>query len=216
MKIVKKNTPSLKDSKLSPKDIDALYARYEDVEKEISMYDKSIWKDKVVYCNCDNPSDDSKGNCSLLATYFLLNFNELGLKKLICSHYGSPVDLFNQRINGYVFTKTGYKELGGFFGRFDDPLSLKILNEEADIVCTKPPFSRMKDYWDIIIKSGKKFLIISDISNATNTAYFKANKVWAGYNRIDYFLNPKKELVKTTSHWYTNFPTSQNPAPNRR
>jgi len=188
---------------------DELYTRYEDVEKEISMYNKSIWKDKVIYCNCDNPGDDGKGNYSQLATYFLQKFNELGLKKLICTYYSAPMDLFNQGVNGYVFTKKGYRELSGFSGSFDDPLSLKMLNEEADIVCTNPPFSRMKDYWNIIIKSGKKFLIISDLTNVKNQpymTYFKANKVWAGYNRIDYFLSPKKELVEASGHWFTNIP----------
>ncbi|MCZ9960217.1 adenine-specific methyltransferase EcoRI family protein [Brachyspira hyodysenteriae] len=53
-----------------------------------------------------------------------------------------------------------------YTGSFDDDLSLKILKEEADIVCTNPPFSRAIDYWNIIINSGKKFLIISNISNA--------------------------------------------------
>ena len=58
-------------------------------------------------------------------------------------------------------------------GSFDDDLSLKILKEEADIVCTNPPFSRAIDYWDIVINSGKKFLIISNITNCINTAYIK-------------------------------------------
>jgi hypothetical protein len=84
---------------------------------------------------------------------------------------------------------------------------LKILNEEADIVCTNPPFSRAADYWKIIIESGKKFLIISNISNIVTKSFipfFYDNKVWAGYNRVDYFLNPKKELVDASGHWYTN------------
>jgi hypothetical protein len=50
-KIVKKTTPSLKDRGVSFKDImqrakrvknDEFYTRYEDVEKELMMYDKSI------------------------------------------------------------------------------------------------------------------------------------------------------------------------------
>jgi tRNA1(Val) A37 N6-methylase TrmN6 len=48
-----------------------------------------------------------------------------------------------------LFTKNGFKELKefpkNFTGSFDDPLSLKILNNEADIVCTNPPFSRVGD-----------------------------------------------------------------------
>ncbi|MDR0539934.1 MAG: adenine-specific methyltransferase EcoRI family protein, partial [Spirochaetaceae bacterium] len=76
------------------------------------------------------------------------------------------------------------------------------------------PFSRAIDYWDITIKSGKKFLIISNITNAVNTAYipyFKENKVWPGYNRVDWFLNPKRQLVDASGHWFTNIPIKNRP-----
>jgi hypothetical protein len=132
------------------------------------------------------------------------------------------VDLFNQgpkgRIYIYVFSKDGFKEKKetpkNFTGSFDDPISLKILNEEADIVCTNPPFSKAKEYWKIIIESGKKFLIISNITNVKNDAYipyFIENKVWPGYDEIHWFLNPKWEITRTTGQWYTNFPIKDRP-----
>ena len=222
VKIVKKTAPSLEERGLSPKDVmqkakrvnnDEFYTRYEDIEKELSMYNKSTWKNKVVLCNCDDAVDDNEKNTSAFALYFIQNFNTLGLKKLICTHYSGVVDLFNQGAKGYIFTKDGYREIKafpeGYTGSFDHPLSLKILNEETDMVCTNPPFSRAIDYWDTTIKSGKKFLIISNISNAINTAfipYFKDNKVWAGYNEVDWFLTPKKELTRAAAYWYTNIP----------
>jgi hypothetical protein len=92
---------------------------------------------------------------------------------------------------------------------------LKILNEEADIVCTNPPFSKAIDYWNITINSGKKFIIISNITNAINTAfipYFKDNRVWAGYNEVDWFLNHKKEITRAAGYWYTNFPIKDRPS----
>ncbi|GHT14860.1 hypothetical protein AGMMS4956_13530 [Bacteroidia bacterium] len=231
IKIVKKTTPSLEERGVTPKELmqkakninnDEFYTQYEDVEKELVMYDNEIWKDKVVFCNCDDAVGSNDKNTSAFVLYFLRNFKELGLKKLICTHYGGGIDLFNQGAKGYVyiyiFTKNGFTELKkspkNYTGSFDDPLSLKILNEEADIVCTNPPFSRAIDYWKIIIESGKKFIIISNISNAINTAfihYFKDNKVWAGYNRIDYFLNPKKQLVDASGHWYTNITITNRP-----
>jgi hypothetical protein len=128
------------------------------------------------------------------------------------------VDLFNQGAKGYVFTKDGFREFKeyppNYSGSFDDPLSLKILKEEADIVCTNPPFSRAIDYWDTIIKSGKKFIIISNIANPITKAYipyFRDHKVWAGYNRIDWFQNPKRQLVEASGHWYTNIPIKDRP-----
>jgi hypothetical protein len=211
-------------------DYDEFYTRYEDVEKEIAMYDKEIWKDKTVFCNCDDAVDEknekiNENRTSAFALYFINNFKNLGLKKLICTHYSGQVDLFNAGSKGLVYLVTyELKKNGtikiekqspkGYTGSFDDPLSLKILREEADIVCTNPPFSRAIDYWNITIESGKKFLIISNVTNTINTAfiqYFKDNKVWAGYNRVDYFLNPKKQLVDAAGHWYTNVPIINRP-----
>jgi hypothetical protein len=228
VKIVKKTTPSLEERGISRKDIlqkaqkannDEFYTRFEDVEKEISMYSKKIWKNKVVFCNCDDAVDNDSNNTSAFALYFLQNFKELDLKKLICTHYAeSQLDLFNQGSKGYIFTKDGYREFKeypkGYTGSFDDPLSIKILKEETDIVCTNPPFSRAADYWRIVINSGKKFLIISNFTNVVTPAfipYFKNNQVWAGYNRVDWFLTPKKQLTMASGHWYTNLTIKNRP-----
>ena len=46
----------------------------------------SNFRDKVVLCNCDDPYESN------FFKYFALNFNQLGLKKLICTCFdGSPV-----------------------------------------------------------------------------------------------------------------------------
>jgi predicted GIY-YIG superfamily endonuclease len=229
-KIIKKTTPTLEERGITQKDVlqkaqkvnnDEFYTRMEDIEKELPLYNKNIWKNKIVFCNCDDAVDNDDRRTSAFSLYFIKNFKELELKKLICTHYSGPVDLFNQGPKGYVFTKFGYREMDfkkefpeGYNGSFDHPLSLKILKDEADIVCTNPPFSRAIDYWNLTISSGKKFIIISNIANPITKAfipYFKENKVWAGFNRIDYFLNPKRELVEASGHWYTNFPIKNRP-----
>ncbi|MDR0521540.1 MAG: adenine-specific methyltransferase EcoRI family protein [Planctomycetaceae bacterium] len=217
---MKRTTRSLEERGFSPKDImqkaqrvknDEFYTRYEDVEKEILMYDKSIWNNKIVFCNCGDAVDDDEKHTSAFALYFLRHFTELGLKKLICTCGG--MDLLNQGAQAYIFMKDRFHERKDFpkhyTGSFDDPLSLKILREEADIVCTNPPFSRAKDYWKRIIESGKRFLIISNITNAINTGYipyFKDKKVWAGYHETDWFLSPKRELMRAAGYWFTNIP----------
>jgi len=229
-KIVKKTTPSLEERGVTTKDImqkakkinnDEFYTRYEDVEKELSMYPKSIWKNKTVFCNCDDAVGDTEIRTSAFPLFFIKNFKELELKKLICTHYSGEVDLFNQGSKGYVFTKFGYREMDfkkeypeGYNGSFDHPLSLKILKEETDIVCTNPPFSRTIDYWKLTIGSGKKFLIISNIAITLTTAYvhyFKDKKVWAGYNEVDWFQTPKRELTRASGYWFTNFPIKDRP-----
>jgi hypothetical protein len=227
VKIVKKTAPSLEERGTSFREVmrkaqrvdnDEFYTIYEDVEKELSMYDTKIWENKTVFCNCDDAVDDNEKNTSAFSLYFIKNFKELGLKKLICTHYSGQVDLFNQGAKGYIFTKTGYKEFKetpeGYNGSFDHPLSLKILKEETDIVCTNPPFSRAIDFWELIIKSKKHFLIISNITNAINTAYipyFMDKKVWAGFNEVDWFLTPKKELTRAAGFWFTNIKIKDRP-----
>lgn len=61
------------------------YTRLVDIEAEMRHYRKHF-KDKVVLCNCDDPFE------SEFFKYFVLNFNRLGLKKLIATCYsGSPI-----------------------------------------------------------------------------------------------------------------------------
>ena len=229
VKIVKKTTPTLQERGLTRKDVmqrakkvdnDEFYTRYEDVEKEIEMYPVEIWKGKCIFCNCDDAVGETRTekDSSAFALYFIKNFIRLGLKKLICTHYSGQMDLFQAGAKGYIFTKHGVKEMikvpKGYTGCFEDPLSLKILKEEADIVCTNPPFSKAIDYWRTVINSDKKFLIISNISNCINTAfipYFMNKQAWAGYNRVDKYLNPKREFIEAAGHWFTNISIAERP-----
>ena len=229
-----KEKPSLKEQGLSQKDVmqqaqkvkdDEFYTRLEDIEKEIAMYDKEIWKDKCVFCNCDDAVDNDERRTSAFALFFLKNFKELQLKKLICTHYTGGDDIFRQGANGYIFTKEGWSEIKEDYdnmklfptkynGSFDHPISIRILNEEADIVCTNPPFSRAREYYKLIIESGKKFLIIGNFTNAKNDAYipyFIDKKIWFGHFRVGIFQNPKRETVQAPAYWFTNFPVINRP-----
>ncbi|MED9903187.1 MAG: adenine-specific methyltransferase EcoRI family protein [Lachnospiraceae bacterium] len=61
------------------------YTQLTDIEKEVRHY-KKHFKDKVVLCNCDDPFESN------FFRYFVLNFNKLGLKKLIATCYStSPI-----------------------------------------------------------------------------------------------------------------------------
>ena len=61
---------------------DEWYTTYETVADEMSHYEQQF-KGKVVLCNCDDPFESN------FSYYFLKNFNRLGLRKLICTSYGS-------------------------------------------------------------------------------------------------------------------------------
>ena len=64
---------------------DEFYTQMTDIEKELQHYWKHF-QGKVVLCNCDDPYESN------FFKYFALRFNQLGLKKLICTCYnGSPI-----------------------------------------------------------------------------------------------------------------------------
>ena len=60
---------------------DEFYTQLVDIERELVYYSKHF-KDKVVYCNCDNPE------YSNFWKYFYESFRELQLKGLYATYYG--------------------------------------------------------------------------------------------------------------------------------
>lgn len=75
---------------------DEFYTQLTDIEKELSHYTKHF-KDKVVLCNCDDPFESN------FFRYFVLNFNRLGIKKLITTSYaGSPIAYRQLNMFDYV------------------------------------------------------------------------------------------------------------------
>lgn len=52
---------------------DEFYTQLVDIEKELRHY-RDQFRNKVVYCNCDDPFESN------FFKYFALNFNTLGLK----------------------------------------------------------------------------------------------------------------------------------------
>lgn len=64
---------------------DEFYTQMDDISNELKHY-REHFRGKVVFCNCDDPYESN------FFKYFALNFNSLGLKKLIATCYdGSPV-----------------------------------------------------------------------------------------------------------------------------
>jgi hypothetical protein len=64
---------------------DEFYTQLSDIEREISHYADQL-RDKVILCNCDDPYESN------FFKYFAMNFNQLGLKKLIATCYDpSPI-----------------------------------------------------------------------------------------------------------------------------
>jgi hypothetical protein len=40
---------------------------------------------------------------------------------------------------------------------------------------------------------------------------FQNNKVWSGYNEVDWFFTPKRELTRASGYWFTNIPIRNRP-----
>lgn len=68
---------------------DEFYTQYEDIESEL-VHNKDHFKGKTVLCNCDDP------RISNFFKYFALNFEYLGLKRIITTCYkNNKPDLFS-------------------------------------------------------------------------------------------------------------------------
>ena len=165
---------------------DEFYTQLSDIEKELGNY-KNHLKNSAIFCNCDDPEESNFWN------YFALNFEFLGLKKLIATHY-KDANLFTKespykleivkdknkdgKINKLDTIKTPLKQNGDF----RSPECIEIL-KKADIVVTNPPFSLFREYVAQLFEYNKKFIIIGNQNAITYKEIFKLikdNKIWLG------------------------------------
>ncbi len=179
---------------------DEFYTQLPDIEGELRHY-RHHFKDKVVFCNCDDPYESN------FFKYFAMNFNSLGLKKLVATCYdGSPVQGDELMIDfgdfkdapkkiAYKVEITEVKDLNGDGrtdladvqyliqndrnvlsllkgnGDFRSPECVELL-KEADIVVTNPPFSLFREYVALLMKQEKLFLILGNQNNITYKEIF--------------------------------------------
>ena len=186
---------------------DEFYTEMTDIERELQHY-WPHFRDKVVFCNCDDPYESN------FFKYFALHFNHLGLKKLICTCYnGSHVQGNELMIDfgdfmdepkkiAFKVEITEVKDLNGDgaldladvryllqndknvisilkTGDFRDPECIELL-KEADIVVTNPPFSLFREYIAQLMKYEKKFLIVGH----QNAIHYKEIFPWIRDGKI--------------------------------
>ena len=87
---------------------DEFYTQFSDIQKEIQAYldyNPDTFRNKVVYCNCDDPFESN------FFRYFVLNFNKLGLKQLITTSY-KPSPVANTQLELFGNDKTLTKSKG--------------------------------------------------------------------------------------------------------
>jgi hypothetical protein len=209
---------------------DEFYTQLSDIERELRYY-KSHFKDKVVFCNCDDP------RVSNFFHYFSYNFEKLGLKKLITTCYKSQnMDLFSENNSEQAIyleytgdkngdnvpsiEEIGIKHLKGD-GDFRSKECIELM-KQSDIVVTNPPFSLFREYVAQLVEYEKKFIIIGHQNAITYKEIFKLikeNKLWLGYGfagGAGHFINSHYENYATAGdkregmirvsgvHWFTN------------
>lgn len=164
---------------------DEFYTQYDDIAKEIEHYKEHL-KGKVVYCNCDIP------HFSNFHKYFLNNFKELELKKLIVTGY---VKNGNGRCSIYDGEKsTDYDLLGDGDFRGDECIDML---QKADVIITNPPFSLFREFIKVVVDNNKDFIVVGSKNAITYKDVFpliKENKMWLGVKSLGvdtYFDIPK-------------------------
>ena len=214
---------------------DEFYTQLTDIEREMKHY-RSHFKDKVIYCNCDDP------RVSNFFHYFSYNFEKFGLKKLITTCYkNQDRDLFSRNIAEQAIyleydgdkkganvpdpDEIGIKRLKGD-GDFRSKEAIELLMQ-ADIVVTNPPFSLFREYVAQLMEYDKKFLIIGHQNAISYKEIFKLlqeNKIWLGYgfnggaahfinkSYVDYATagDHREGMIRVSGiHWFTNLDISK-------
>lgn len=192
---------------------DEFYTQLIDIENELKHYFEHF-RGKIIYCNCDDPEQSN------FWKYFELNFNTLGIKKLISTHCETEKSIYKlEKIQDGNIIKTLLKQNGDF--RSEECVELL---KEADIIITNPPFSLFREYISLLEQHGKKFLVIGNNNAITYKECFrliKGNKMWLGVNAnktLEFLLCPTYEKFNRVDEngnkfgkvnaisWFTNLP----------
>lgn len=178
---------------------DEFYTLLSDIEEELRHYPEGTFKDKIVYCNCDD------GFQSKFWEFFHLNFSRLGLKRLIATGYKKGEQAYKYEYDGgdglgwssdIRLEECEITKLEGD-GDFRNAECIEIL-KKADIVVTNPPFSLFREYLDQLMEYEKKFIIWGNMNAAASKNIFpliKENKIWPGFK----FGKPTAFIVPDSS-----------------
>lgn len=201
---------------------DEFYTQLSDIERELSHY-KDHFRDKVIFCNCDDPEESN------FFRYFALNFDRLALKKLIATHFDAERPTYKLEIDRSIdvnqdnkldlrdVVRTSLTQNGDFRS-----LECVELLKQSDIICTNPPFSLFREYIAQLFEYEKRFIIVGNQNAITYKEIFKLiqeNKIWLGYGfngGAAHFINKYYEDYATAGNhkegmirvswvtWFTN------------
>jgi hypothetical protein len=175
---------------------DEFYTQLSDIEREVKRY-KDQLKGKTIFCNCDDPET------SEFYYYFVSNFDIIGIKKLIATHFEIDKPSYKLEYFGGADTqgdkdtvikraielgkktplKQNYEQgdQGELFvseptrSYSGDFRSPESIEllKESDVVITNPPFSLFREFVDQLFEYDKKFIIIGSLSAITYKEIFR-------------------------------------------
>ena len=167
---------------------DEFYTQWGDIENEMQAYleyDPDVFRGKTVLLPCDDPE------WSNFTKYFALNFESMGIKKLISTSCAPAKSQENGRIfvlerdvtcDGKIDIHNiqwDYLNGDGDF-RSDEVTKLR---DEADIVVTNPPFSLFREFFAWLVDGDVQFSIIGNKNAIIHKVIFsliKENLLWIG------------------------------------
>lgn len=195
---------------------DEFYTRLEDIKAEVGHY-APAFKDQTVFCNCDDPE------WSNFWVFFREYFDALKLQRLVATYYTR-----NGKSDGRLMCHDQRRGADGKIdvqryplpgdGDFRSPECLALL-DEADVVCTNPPFSLFREFVSLIVTKKKRFLVIGDMNAITYKEVFpliRSNEVWLGCTTPKRFrTDVHQEIYQTFGNkcWFTNLPHQQRNTP---
>ena len=210
----KNGNTNLRNAKKQKKD--EFYTQMGDIEKELIHY-INHFRNKIIFCNCH---DDKHSN---FFRYFILNFENLSLKRLLATHFEKEGQSYFFDVNRDNFSLPP-RHIDGSYnwdklftlkkplkenGDFRSLESIELL-KQSDIVVTNPPFSLFREYVAQLVEYHKKFLIMSNINAVTYKDIFpliKENKIWFGSGSTrgnTEFRVPDSYPLIGSIRWFTN------------
>ncbi len=185
---------------------DEFYTRYQDIEKEVLQYDLS---GKKILCNCNDGLDSEFTN------FFMANFEALKLAEVVCLSYEKEKLAF--KTVRRTPTKSDIKvevariPLKGN-GAFDSHEGREAL-AACDVVITNPPFSRFREFVNLILSYKKDFLIIGSKNVIACKEFFPLlmnGKVHIGNFNVSTFIQLDDTEKKFGNvGWFTTLPVAK-------
>ena len=157
---------------------DEFYTQLHYIEKELYNYGVVMghFKDKTILLPCDESEHTN------FFKHFMIMREEYGWKKLISVGYRTnrPAEIHTVKVTENEMIEENKVLIGN--GDFRNAETEKYF-DECDVVVTNPPFSLFREFVDLLMKKGKKFLIIGSQNAITYKEIFPlimANKIWMG------------------------------------